>query len=65
MFFLFLSEICGLLHEKTRWRRSPAGFGVSLELSGRLLQAMTVRRHGGPLMVVVTLMAVALHLFQR
>ena len=39
---------------------SPAGF-VGSDLSGPLLQAITVRRHGGP-MVVVTVMAVALHL---
>jgi hypothetical protein len=35
-----------------------------LDLSGRLLQAMAVRRHVGPVMVV-TVMAVALHLFQN
>jgi hypothetical protein len=64
IFFLFLCEIFGLGHEKTRWRWSPAGFGVSLDLSGRLLQAMAVRRHGDPMMMVVTVMAGALHLFQ-
>jgi hypothetical protein len=32
------------------------------DLSGRLHQAMTVRRHGGSMMMVVTVMAVALHL---
>jgi hypothetical protein len=40
------------------------GLGVSFDLSGRLLQAITVRRHGVPMMMVVTVMAVALHLFQ-
>jgi len=40
------------------------GLGVSFDLSGRLLQAMAVRRHGVPMMMVVTVMAVALHLFQ-
>jgi len=29
-----------------------------------LHQAIAVRRHGGPMMMVVTVMAVALHLFQ-
>jgi hypothetical protein len=40
------------------------GLFVSLDLSGRLVQAMAVRRHLGPVMVVMTVMAVALHLFQ-
>jgi DNA uptake protein ComE-like DNA-binding protein len=49
--------------------KKPAGVGrrralVSvLDLSGRLLQAMAVRRHGGPMMMM-TEMAVALHLLQ-
>jgi len=34
------------------------------DLSGRLLQAMAVRRHGVSMMMVVTVMAVALHLLQ-
>jgi hypothetical protein len=34
------------------------------DLSGRLLQAMAVRRHRVPMMMVVTVMAVALHLIQ-
>jgi hypothetical protein len=42
----------------------PAGLGISLDLSGRLVQAMAVRRHVGPVMVVVTVIAVALHLFK-
>jgi hypothetical protein len=40
------------------------GLGVCLDLSGRLLQAMAVRRHGGLMMMVVTVMAVSLHLLQ-
>jgi hypothetical protein len=32
------------------------------DLSGRLLQAIAIRRHGGPMMMVVTEMAVVLHL---
>jgi len=42
---------------------SPAGLEL-LDLSGRLLQAMQVRRHGDSMMMVVTGMAVALHLIQ-
>jgi hypothetical protein len=34
------------------------------DLSGRLVQAMAVRRHGCPMMVVMTVMAAALHLFK-
>jgi hypothetical protein len=41
----------------------PAGFGF-FDLSGRLVQAMAVRRHGCPMMVVMTVMAAALHLFK-
>jgi DNA uptake protein ComE-like DNA-binding protein len=39
-----------------------AGGLGSFDLSGRLDQAMAVRRHGGSMMMVVTVMAVALHL---
>jgi hypothetical protein len=42
----------------------PAGF-VFFDLSGRLVQAMAVRRHGCPLMVVVTVMTAALHLSKK
>jgi hypothetical protein len=47
--------------------KKPAGLGRRrassfFDLSGRLHQAMAVRRHGGPVMVVVTVMAVDLHL---
>jgi hypothetical protein len=41
------------------------GLGYFLDLSGRLVQAMAVRRHGGSMMVVVTVMAVALHLYKK
>jgi hypothetical protein len=44
-----------------RGRRRASEF---LDLSGRLLQAITVRRHGSTMMVMVTEMAVALHLIQ-
>ena len=40
------------------------GLCFFLDLSGRLVQAMAVRRHGGPMVMVVTVMAVALHLFK-
>jgi hypothetical protein len=36
----------------------------SLDLSGRLHQAMAVRRHGSSMMMVITVMAVALHLIE-
>jgi hypothetical protein len=49
---------------KSPLAESPAGLGVSLDLSGRLLQAMAVRRHGSSMMMVVTVMAAALHLNQ-
>jgi hypothetical protein len=42
----------------------PAGFGL-FDLSGRLVQAMAVRRNSCPLMVMMTVMAAALHLFQK
>jgi hypothetical protein len=35
----------------------------SSNLSGFSVQAMAVRRHGGSMMVVMTVMAAALHLF--
>jgi hypothetical protein len=35
------------------------------DLSGRLDQAMAVRRHGCPMVMVVAVMAEALHLFSR
>jgi len=43
-------------------RRRAFGF---FDLSGRLVQAMAVRRHGCPMMVVMTVMAAALHLFKK
>ncbi|MFZ1085217.1 MAG: hypothetical protein WAN35_09655 [Terracidiphilus sp.] len=50
-------------HEKTRSAWSPAGL-MLLDLSGRLHQAIAVRRHGVSMMMMVTEMAVALHLIQ-
>jgi hypothetical protein len=35
------------------------------DLCGRLVQAMAVRRHGCPMMVVMTVMAAAVHLSQK
>jgi hypothetical protein len=49
--------------KKARRLGSPAGFASS-DLSGLLLQAMAVRRHLGPVMMVVTGMEVTLHLFK-
>jgi hypothetical protein len=49
--------------------KKPAGVGrrravvILFDLSGRLVQAMAVRRHGCRMMMVVTMMAVALHQF--
>jgi hypothetical protein len=44
---------------------APAGFEF-LEISlAFLAQAIAVRRHFGPVMVMMTMMAVALHLSQR
>ena len=51
--------------KKARWRQSPAGLGVSFDLSGRLAQAMAVRRHGCPMMVVMAMMAEQLHLLSK
>jgi hypothetical protein len=48
-------------HEKAHQRNSPAGWFAS-DLSGRLLQAMAIRRHGCAMMVVAVV-AEALHLF--
>jgi hypothetical protein len=47
-------------HEKAHQRHSPAG-RVFL-ISGRLSQAMAIRRHGCPMMMVMAVMAEALHL---
>lgn len=38
------------------------GLVVLFDLSGRLAQAIAVRRHDGPVVMVVTVMAVDLHL---
>ena len=49
--------------QKARQRCSPAGLRLS-DLSGRLDQAMAVRRHGSHMMVVMTVIAAALHLIE-
>jgi hypothetical protein len=43
-------------------RRAGVSFQISL---ADLVQAMAVRRHRGPMMMVVTVMAVDLHLFKK
>jgi hypothetical protein len=48
--------------KKARLRWPPAGWYFFRSLWPCLAQAMAVRRHGGPVMMVVTVMAVALHL---
>jgi hypothetical protein len=52
-------------HEKTRWLSCRRAGAILFDLSGRLAQAMEVRRHGCPMMMMVTVMAMDLHLFQR
>jgi hypothetical protein len=68
LFLVLISSVFGLEcvseREKARWLESPAGLDVSLDLSGRLVQAMAVRRHGGSMMGMMTVMAVALHLIK-
>jgi hypothetical protein len=61
--FLIYGEFCSK-------NQKPAGFCAGglwgfFDLSGRLVQAMAVRRHGCPMMVVMTVMAAAIHLFQK
>ena len=41
------------------------GLVILFDLSGRLAQAIAVRRHGGPMMMVVAVMAEALHLLSK
>jgi hypothetical protein len=48
--------------QKTRWRLAPAGFFNPAVDSGRSAQAIAVRRHVRPMMVVVTMMEVEVHL---
>jgi hypothetical protein len=67
IFFLVLG-IIGCLFLRPRMKK-PAQRGrrrasCFFDLSGRLHQAITVRRHGVSMMMVVTVMAVALHLIQ-
>jgi hypothetical protein len=51
-------------HEKARQLSRRRAWHLP-DLDGRLIQAMAVRRHGGPMMMVVTVMAVALHLLKK
>jgi hypothetical protein len=55
---------CGVVENaKSPLAESPAGWGTSEISIGLLLrQAMQVRRHGMPMMVVMAVMAEALHL---
>jgi len=64
MFFPASFLNLGFGHEKTRWLRCRRALVVPSDLSGRLAQAMDVRRHGCPMMMVVTVMAVNLHLIK-
>jgi hypothetical protein len=50
-------------HEKAHQRHSPAG--CEFQISGRLSQAMAIRRHGRPMMMMMAVMAEALHLLQN
>jgi len=61
IFFLILFGFA--LNEKTHRLGCRRAWMVP-DLSGRLLQAMAVRRHGGPVMMVVTVIAGGLHLFK-
>jgi hypothetical protein len=63
--FLVLVEIGDWKHKKPAGVIRRRAWVLLLGLSGRLHQAMAVRRHGNPMMMVVTVMAVALHLLQR
>jgi hypothetical protein len=60
--FLHCVEFCRKI--KSPPALVPAGFGF-FDLSGRLVQAMAVRRHGCPMMVVMTVMAAVVHLFKK
>jgi hypothetical protein len=63
MFFLVSFGFCGA-QQKARQRLSPAGLGTSSISLADLNQAIAVRRHGGSMMVVVTVMEAALHLIK-
>jgi len=63
MFFLFSIEEV-LKAQKARWHLA-GGLGWFMISLAFLIQAMAVRRHWGPVMVVVTVMAVALHLLNK
>jgi hypothetical protein len=51
-------------HKKARQLSRRRAWYLS-DLDGRLVQAIAVRRHGGPVMMMVTVMAEALHLLQK
>jgi hypothetical protein len=61
--FLKCVEFCTKIKKPTGF--CAGGLSSSSDLSGRLVQAMTVRRHGCPMMMVMTVMAAALHLFKK
>jgi hypothetical protein len=50
-----------LAHEKARWQLSPAGW-YFFRFLWPIRSGHSIRRHGGPMMMVVTVMAVDLHL---
>src|ERR1039458_3017641 len=55
----FWLSLAGNTKKPAGWVAGGLGF---FDLSGRLHQALAVRRHGGSMMMVMTVMAVALHL---
>jgi hypothetical protein len=61
--FLIYGEFCCKVKKPTGL--AAGGLWVLRSLSGRLVQAMAVRRHGCPMMVVMTVMTAALHLFRK
>jgi MFS-type transporter involved in bile tolerance (Atg22 family) len=65
LLIVFLVLWLGFLSEREKARRFCRRRALLLEISlAALLQAMAVRRHGGSMMVVMAVMAVALHLTQ-
>jgi hypothetical protein len=57
--FVMVVFLCGREKARGLSRRRASSF---FDLSGRLHQAIAVRRHGVSMMMMVTVMAVALHL---
>jgi hypothetical protein len=66
LLILFLVSVgfLGWKHEKAH-RLGGRRAWYLLDLDGRLVQAMAVRRHGEPMMMMMAGMAVALHLFSK